>query len=296
MTVRLLPGERLETELRPAPLAWLSRYFIGGYPALLALGLALVFHSAWWASVDDGPWYQFWNFLYGNSAAAYVYMFVGLALMGAIIAVAAIRWRTFFAYIAIGLGTVALGYLLDMAAVQSVPLGLVILAMPMLIMAELDRRSHKYVLTNLRIIFQGGTFVRKERQLKYEAITDLDGTQGVLGRMFNFGTLIPVTQSGFGLGADSSEAGITVGGGASRGGVFGGAAVNAGGGKEVSTGRAKTFHQLTGISPYGDSKFLLERLVQEATSTPYLREQVELQREMVGALRDLKAERSTPEQ
>ncbi len=288
MTVRLLPGERLETELRPHPVAWTGRYLAAGYPALLGLALALTFRTEWWQGAATGEWYEIWNFLYGNTAAAYVYMFVGLILVGAIVAVAGIRWRTFFLYLAIGIATAVLTYFLPTTPEQGIPLGLVVLTMPSLLWCEIDRRSHRYTLTNLRILFAGGTVVKRERQLKYESITDLDGTQGILSRIFDVGTLIPVTQSGFGLGADTSQAGFAVGGGASRGGVMGGGAITAGGGKEVQTARAKTFHQLTGIRPYEETKYLLERLIQEATSTPYLREQVELQREMLGALRDMR--------
>ncbi len=288
MTVRLLPGERLETELRPHPVAWTGRYLVAAYPAILGLILAAVFTTSWWTNASTGKWYEIWSFLYGNTAAAYVYMFVGLILVGAIVAVAGIRWRTFFLYLAIGIGTAVLTYFLPVAPEQGIPLGLVILTTPNMLWSEIDRRSHRYTLTNLRILFSGGTIVKRERQLKYESITDLDGTQGILSRMFDVGTLIPVTQSGFGLGADTSQASMSVGGGAARGGAFGGGAITAGGGKEVQTARAKTFHQLTGIRPYGETKYLLERLIQEATSTPYLREQVELQKEMLGALRDIR--------
>ncbi len=288
MSVRLLPGERLETELRPHPVAWAGRYFVAAYPALLGVALALVFTTTWWASASTGKWYEIWNFLYGNTAAAYVYMFVGLIVVGAIIAVTGIRWRTFFLYLAIGIATAVLTRYMPVTPEQGIPLGLVILTMPSMLWCEMDRRSHRYTLTNLRILFSGGTIVKRERQLKYEAITDLDGTQGILSRVFDVGTLIPVTQSGFGLGADTSQASMTVGGGAAKAGILGGGAVTAGGGKEVQTARAKTFHQLTGIRPYGETKYLLERLIQEATSTPYLREQVELQKEMLGALREIR--------
>ncbi len=290
--MRLLPGERLESELRPHPLAWGGRYFIGAWPAILGILLAVVFRTEWWQTAEEGKWFEVWTWLYGNTASAVVYMFIGLLLMGAIIAVAAIRWRTFFAYALVGLLVTAAMIVLDVAAEQVVPLGLAVASLPFLLTAELDRRSHQFVLTNLRIVFRGGMFVRHERQLKYESITDLDGSQGLFGRIFDFGTLIPITQSGFGLGSDSSEAGIAVGGGGSKGGLFGGAAVTAGGGKEVQTGRARTFQQLTGVRPYEETKYLLERLVQEATSTPYLREQVELQREMLEHMRAEKQARS----
>ncbi len=290
--MRLLPGERMESDLRPHPFAWAGYYFIAAWPALLGIALAFVFRTDWWQNADQGAWYQVWTWLYGNTASAVVYMFVGLLLMGAIIAVAAIRWRTFFAYAFIGLLVTAAVVMTDIVPEMLIPLALVVASFPYLAGMELDRRSHHYILTNLRIVFRGGMFVRHERQLKYEAITDLDGTQGPLARMFDFGTLIPVTQSGFGLGTDKSEANIAVGGGGSKGGIFGGAAVSAGGGKEVQTGRAKSFHQLTGVRPYAETKYLLERLVQEATSTPYLREQVELQREMLEHMRDEKRARA----
>lgn len=281
MPVRLLPGERLEAQLSPHALAWLGRYLLAGFPAILAIALALMFRTAWWNGAEAGKWYQVWTFLYGNAAAAYIYMFAALAVVGAVVAVAAIRWRTFFLYIAIGGLATAATIMLEARAEAGLPVALAVFSAPLLWWAEMDRRSHRYILTNLRILFQGGVVVRKERQLKYEAITDLDGSQGLLGRILDYGTLIPVTQSGFGLGSDTSQAGVAIGGGAQRGGVMGGGAVFAGGGKEVQTGRARTFHQLTGVRPYEETKYLLERLVQEATTTPYLREQVELQRQMV---------------
>ena len=280
-----MPGERLEARLKPHPLSFLPHYFVAGFFAVWAGVLAWLFRTDWWQSADQGKWYQFWTFLYGNTPIAYVYMLVGVALVGAVASVAAIKWRIFFAYAFVGLATAGLTIWLDRTGTTTTML--VILAawsVPALLAAEAQRRSHDYHITNLRILFRGGTFVTKERQLKFEAITDLDGSQGPLGRILDYGTLIPVTQSGFGLGSDTSQAQVLVGAGASKGGAAGGIAVGAGGGKEVQTGRARTFHQLTGIRPYGETKYLLERLIQEATSTPYLRQQVELQKQMVDAL------------
>lgn len=284
-TLRLLPGETLEARLRPHPLAWLPHYLTWGFPLILAAILAWTFSTDWWGGADAGKWYQVWTFAYGNTGAAWVYMFAALAVVGAAIAVAAIKWRVFFAYLIVGVVVLVASFVTDWAATVDIPVFLALAGAPLLVATELDRSSHEYHITNLRILFSGGTFVRKERQLKFEAITDLDGSQGPMARMLNYGTLIPVTQSGFGLGADTSQAQVMVGAGGKKGPVAGGIGVAAGGGKEVQTGRARTFHQLTGVRPYGDTKYLLERLIQEATSTPYLREQVQLQRQMVDALR-----------
>lgn len=289
----MLPGETMEAALRPHPLGWLGRYLVGGLPALWGVALAWLWRTDWWQNADQGSWWQVWTWLYGNTGAAYVHTVAGLAVAGAAIGVVTIRWRRFWLYVGVGFAVVGTTVAVGMEAVTAIPALLAVASLPLVAYAELDRRSHRYFLTNLRIIFRGGALVRRERQLRFESITDLDGSQGPLGGLLDHGTLIPVTQSGFGLGNDTSQAGVAVGGGGARGGLFGGAAVTAGGGREVSVGRARTFHQLTGVRPYQDTKHLLERLVQEATSTPYLREQVELQRQMVEALDRMNGDHDT---
>lgn len=292
--LRLLPGEQEEVRLRPHPLSWLGKYFIALVPAFWGILLGLLFTTDSWQAAETGKWYQIWTFLYGNAGAGYVYSIAGLALFGAVFAVTGIRWRIFFGYLAVGLlamiGSLAIsnGWLDDPGQyVLALPLMLGVLSLPALLGTEMNRRSHRYILTNLRIIFRGGFFVQKERQLRYESITDLDGTQGILGRIFNYGTLIPVTQSGFGLGADTSEAHIGVGVGGSKMGVGAGIGIAAGGGKEVQVGRARTHDSLTGVRPYRDVKYLLETLVQNSTSTPYLQQQVDLQSQMLAAMQHM---------
>ncbi len=299
--LRLLPGEQEEVRLRPHPLSWLGKYFVAALPALWGLFLAWAFTTDGWQTAESGKWYQFWTFLYGNAGAGYVYAVAGLAVFGAIFAVAGIRWRIFFGYLAVGLlaivGSLAItnGWLDDPEQyVLTLPLMLVALSIPAIIGTEFNRRSHRFILTNLRVVFLGGFFVTKERQLRYESITDLDGTQGLLGRIFNYGTLIPITQSGFGLGADTSEAHVGVGVGGSKAGMGAGIGVAAGGGKEVQVGRARTYNQLTGVRPYRDVKYLLETLIQNSTSTPYLQQQVDLQHQMLQAMQHMNQAQGHP--
>lgn len=283
--LRLLPGEKEEVTLRPHPLSWLGHYLVALVPAFIAIALVWVVNTDWWKSGEEGKWYQFWTFLYGNAPAMYVLMFVLLAVMGAILAVAMIRWRLFFAYLSQGIiATVITAVWFEDSVYAALPFWLGLSAVPFLGFAEIQRISHSYILTNLRILFRGGTFVSMERQIRYEAITDLDGKQSIFGRIFGYGTLIPITQSGFGLGNDTSQANVMVGGGAAKGGVVGGIGVQAGGGKEVAVARARTHDQLTGVRPYGDVKFLVETFVQRSASAPYLQQQVDLQEKMVAAL------------
>ncbi len=296
MGPELLPGEREEASLRPHPLGWLGPYTLGALPLLWGIAIAWVFRTDWWQQETDPAWWQFWQYLYGNDWSGYVLAVVGIGIIGAAIAVVTIRWRVFFAYVGAALVSVAVAITNAKQAPYETMLP-VLLGVAGLIgigIQEAVRRGHRYRITNLRIVFQGGTLVRRERQIRFESITDLDIAQGPLGRAMGYGTIIPVTQSGFGLGEDQSNAGMAVGGGGKKGGVGIGAAVMAGGGRSVQTGRARTFHQLTAVRPFDDIKGLVERLVQEATSTPYLREQVDLQRKMADALERLEA-RDAPE-
>jgi hypothetical protein len=285
--LKLLPGERIEQELRPHPLGFLSRFIAAASPAMVAGLLAWLFTTSWWSSGSEGRFFEVWTWLYGNTYAAYVYAVAAMALVGIIVAIVAIRWSYFAWFLLVGLGAVGLTIWMARQGSQAttiLPLMLAVFAVPGLLFVEASRRSHRYHLTNLRIVFRGGLAIQKERQMRYEAITDLDGSQGLLGRMLDYGTLIPVTQSGFGLGDDRAGAGMGAAAGAQKGGIMGGLGGAAGGSRGVQVGRARSFPQPPSIRPYGDTKHLLESLIAQATSTPYLREQVELQRKMLEAL------------
>lgn len=289
--LRLLPGEREEARLRPHPLSWVPKYLMAGFPAVTGFFLLWLYNSDAWQGFDGG-WFV--GALFGNIAVAYIYPLLILAIAGAIVAVSAIRWKVFFGYMGLGIAAVGLGGALSAGVMKvpasyswAIPLFLILLTIPVVVSTELYRRTHNYILTNYRIIFQGGFWTTHERQLKYESITDLDGQQGILGRILNFGTLIPITQSGFGLGADNSMAMMGAGIGGGKGGMGAGVGVAAGGGKEVNVARARSYHQLTGIRPYKQTKYTLETLIQNATSTPYLQQQVELQKQMLGAMQNM---------
>lgn len=60
------------------------------------------------------------------------------------------------------------------------------------------RGGHKYWVTNKRIVIARTFITRSIREITYDQITDVSLNQGILGRIFNFGTLIPLTASGVG--------------------------------------------------------------------------------------------------
>jgi len=103
---------------------------------------------------------------------------------------------------------------------------------------EEHRRSHRYYITNWRLIMESGHLGVHRRTLLYKNINDLVVEQSFAGKIFNFGTIIPITASGLGLGDDFSMAGAAVG---TR------AMIGAGGGKTVSTPRGRSHHLLEGV-------------------------------------------------
>ena len=122
-----------------------------------------------------------------------------------------------------------------------------------------------------------GILTKEERTLRYDKITDISAKQGIVGQIFGFGTIIPISQSGFGLGADKSFAGGGVQLGVKKTKVLG----FFGGGRELQTPRSRSYYELHGVHPYKDVKKLVENMVQDSVVTPYQQEQVSFQKEQV---------------
>jgi membrane protein YdbS with pleckstrin-like domain len=203
-----------------------------------------------------------------------VLLFIGVAA-----SLVAIQWTIFFLYLGVFSGALVLIFWQhwENNIALFIPLYSIAVSIVGFLIVELYRRSHKYIITDLRIIFKGGVFTKRERTIRYDKIADIDAKQGILGQIFGFGTIIPVSQSGFGLGSDKSFAAGGVEMGTKKAKLFG----FAGGGKEVQTPIARSYYELHGVYPYKDVKQLVEGLVQTHVPTQYQKEQVEFQKQQV---------------
>ncbi|HDO19656.1 MAG TPA: hypothetical protein ENG74_02910 [Thermoplasmatales archaeon] len=273
----LLKDEHIEKILTPHPLSFMGLQSLWIF--YLLWGFLL-----WWISSFSQYAYIFNNWL------VLLAVWWGIVLFAGVVAsLTAIRWRFFFMYLAIlSLGTVLcwyFGWLFDAGSLKTFILlySLCISALIALVVYAYVR-SHKYIITNLRIIFKGGILKKRERTLRYDKVTDVDGSQGILGQIFDFGTIIPITQSGFGLGTDQSFAAGGVEAKGKKLGLFG----LAGGGKEVTTPRARSYYELHGVYPYRDVRRLIEELVQGHVIIPYQKEQVDIQREQLELQKEMK--------
>ncbi|MDH7517665.1 MAG: PH domain-containing protein [Candidatus Thermoplasmatota archaeon] len=264
----ILKNEHIERVLSPHPLSFMK---------LQSLCLFLIIWGVvvyWLVNFSD------WKGLFsGNDWFPVLAWGLVMLLFGVVASLIAIRWSVFFMYLAVFVCAVGLmlwqNWLKDSALF--IPVFSVAASIVGFLIVELYRRSHKYIISNLRIAFKGGIFTKQERTVRYDKITDINAKQGILGQIFGFGTIIPITQAGFGLGSDKTFAagGVEIGGKKAK--LFG----LAGGGKEVQTPRARSYYELHGVYPYKEIKKLIENLVQESVITPYQQEQTEFQRQQV---------------
>ncbi|HIA27969.1 MAG TPA: PH domain-containing protein [Planctomycetes bacterium] len=76
------------------------------------------------------------------------------------------------------------------------------------------RRSFTYYLTDIRIAMHQDFLglSKHERQVRYNHIEDIKLMQSLFGRIFGFGTVVPVTGSGLGTGTDEALMIAAIGG------------------------------------------------------------------------------------
>ncbi|RLF57099.1 MAG: hypothetical protein DRN25_07050 [Thermoplasmata archaeon] len=273
----LLKGEKIEKVLTPHPLSFMGLQSIWLF--LLVFGIIL-----WWSAN-----YSQYSSFFSSWIVVLAVWWIGIIIAGVVASLVSIRWSFFFLYVFVAsLGTFMawkFNWLKEGASTSFFILIYSICISAIIFLGVyVFVKSHRYILTDYRIIFKGGVLRKRERTLRYDKVTDVDGTQGILGQIFDFGTIIPITQSGFGLGSDQTFAAGGVEAKGKRLGIFG----LAGGAKEVKTPRARTYYELHGVYPYREVRKLLEELIQGHVITPYQKEQVELQREQLELQREMK--------
>lgn len=263
----LLENEQIEKILSPHPLSFM------GLQSLCIFLIIWGILFGWMVNFSDlrtyfiNPWLSIalWGII--------------LMVVGVIASILTIRWRIFFLYLSIFLVCIAILFWIvniDESGIF-IPFYSVSISILGFLLVELFRRSHKYIISNKRLIFKGGVITKQERTLRYDKITDINYKQGILGQIFGFGTIIPISQSGFGLGSDNSFAagGVQVGEKKIKFlGLFGG-------GKDVQTPRTRSYYELHGIFPYKEIKKIIENQVQGSVITTYQQEQVEFQKQQV---------------
>jgi membrane protein YdbS with pleckstrin-like domain len=265
----LLKNEQIERVLSPHPLSFMKLQALCIF--IIVWGLVV-----WWLTTysDYKGWFPIETWYYSLILWGLVLLFIGI-----VASLIAIQWIIFFLYLGVFAGALSLIFSQNWQNHVNlfIPLYSISVSIVGFLIVELYRRSHKYIITNLRIIFKGGIFTKRERTIRYDKIADIDAKQGILGQIFGFGTIIPVSESGWGLGSDKTMAAGGVEVGTKKARLFG----FAGGGKELQTPIARSYYELHGVYPYKDVKQLVENLLQTHVPTQYQKEQIEFEKQQV---------------
>jgi len=264
----LLKNEKVGRVLSPHPLSFMRFQSLCIFLIIWGVLVGwLVNFSEYTGMLNENEWYP-------------ILIWATVLLVAGIIAsLTTVRWSIFGLFFGVFLGGIALTLWQGWIEESSVfiPFYMIGVSIGGFLLVEWYRRSHKYIISNQRITFKGGIFTKEERTLRYDKITDISAKQGIIGQIFGFGTIIPISQSGFGLGSDGSFAagGVQIGEKKTKLlGLFGGS-------REVQTPRSRSYYELHGVHPYKEVKKMVENMVQDSVVTPYQQEQVSFQKEQV---------------
>lgn len=128
---------------------------------------------------------------------------------GLVIAVTRIMWRE-YAYLLVSLSLLILFQWFCPEIQDLGPRILFVLSILLFLYQEYVRVETRYLVTNLRIEFLTPGIRTRSRTVFYSKIQDIQMHVGIFGRIFGYGTIIPITSSGLGMGAMESQ--VHVGG------------------------------------------------------------------------------------
>ncbi len=219
--MRLMRGEELLVDTRPHPLAFAGLYVLYGY--VLTVGILL------WMRPLNVRLPEFLP-VEGEVLSLWVVLVVPLIIASLI----KISWRW-------ALASVILAALSTYMRMQGYPLWLpeVAFGLPGILSVDFYRRGHRYYVTSRRLVMEKRFLTVRKRELPISKINDVIVEIPLLGRIFNFGTVIPLTASGLGVGEDLALAGTSMK--VSR------FEVGVAGGRGVNVPRARTFLALYGV-------------------------------------------------
>jgi hypothetical protein len=198
MAILMLSGEREAVRLKPSLLSnpWLH------VAALLLAGWSLVllalFTSKSWLETEV-VWWKPWTWFVANDVAAHLWAAVGPVLVG--LAYGLLGKKR--AGLLVGCGSAVLASLLSLLegqppppATQVLPLNYALLALVLLLFAELRRRSQHLVLTNLRLVSWQGFPVRRQWIARHADLVELELRQGGVRSALDVGDLVAIEADG----------------------------------------------------------------------------------------------------
>ncbi len=254
--------ERILASLHPHPLAFAGQALLWVYVLIVSIVMYFMGNQVS-TSFRNIPVIGGLLGAYGE----YVVYALAIVIPTLVYALVKVVWRYFLLTLLITIGVpLVLAFVVKLPLRYTFIVGAVAGILGMFAV-EMHRRAHKYIVTDRRIIFEyRGLFKKIRRDLVYSRVSDIILEKGVLGKLFNFGNLIPVSQPGLGLGSDMSF--ITLGGGAGKD-VHAGLAVT--GGRSVKVPRSRSFYILYGV-PHPERIYdMIIEAIKASEEAPYLK-------------------------
>jgi len=262
--LQLRPGEKLIFKLTPHPFSFLDLYLLALYMA--ALGYLFTFQQKLILSYIPQQILDLLTPLnqYLGMLSPILILWIAVTVLPFLIAaILKIRWRWFFfalAVVAIGLAVkYYFNYPENFIYLPQLAIGILGITA-----VDLFRRGHKFYITDQRIITELKFLSHHIREVSLTRISDLVLIKPFLGRIFNYGTIIPITPSGFGLGEDFSAVAGTTG--------AKGASVTVAGGRTVSVPRGRSSYVLFGVKNPDKIYNELSLLTRRQEETYYLKD------------------------
>ncbi len=263
MNVQLFPDEKLIKKLHPSRLSFIKIYLVGITMVLWAAIFFAVTQTAAWktsgegffSSLASGSTAIFGSVTAGTYAIPWVTATLLLGVLSLFLTRSHRQWLTFAAFLLLSIGSIFI--LRTFGALRAVTGAFLatitfFAGLAAILIADFYRKSYRYYITNFRIAMIRKFLTYNEVYTRYENLVDIDVTVSVLGRIFSFGSIIPITSAGLGMGANYSG----------RGGINGTVSV-----KGIDVPRAKPSECFFGIKhPYTVRNEIAEYMQKSSSS------------------------------
>ena len=184
-----------------------------------------------------------------------------------------IEWKWIAIMLGAGVSSLAISKILGTPILSSYYIAILLSAIGCFFVDSF-RRAHTFYITNYRIITELRFMGLRQNTLSYDKINNLVIEQSAIGSLFNFGTVIPITASGLGMGEDSAAIAVGAAGqvGGNGGPYIGGAVI---GGRSVEVPRTRSQYALFGVTDPQRVHNVIAKYMQDYTQAPYLKDMSE---------------------
>ncbi|MBD3260606.1 MAG: PH domain-containing protein [Candidatus Altiarchaeales archaeon] len=298
---KLLEGEKLYKIIKPHPLSFIDMYFMWVLVILLSL-LFLVYGDSLGELIGNPaatPLFIYDGFLNSSSenllirsmpyltetrqdiyeftlplttvlreyapVSLWIFLLTILSILVSFLKIA-LRWCIILP--AAGITSLIVAVALDLDPRFAYFFG-ILFSLVGVLMVELYRRAHTFYVTGSRLVTEATFLTRKKNELGYDKINNVVLDQSLVGRVFNFGTLIPATASGLGMGEDSAYLGFGAAGEVGSGPLIGGGAAA---GRSITVPRTRSMYSLFGVSNPAEIEHLISALISDFREAPHLKD------------------------